>query len=358
MAQIARQTAADESPRTAGSIGEIITASSHLLGILNDVLDMSKTESGKFALASEPFSVLSAADEVRQIIGQRCTEKGITFNCHTDDLPDNIVKGDRLRINQVLINLLGNAVKFTDKDGQVGLAVHADAEDEAGITFSYTVTDNGIGMTEEQISRLFRPFEQADSSIAARFGGTGLGLAISQNLVNQMGGEIVVESTPDRGSTFSFTLTFEKTDETPIEAFRISEQGSLNLSGHRILLVEDIEINRVILIELLSDTGLVIDEAANGEEALERFGAAAPGTYDLIFMDIQMPGMDGYEVTRRIRALERPDAHNVDIIAMTANAYREDIERALAAGMNGHVAKPIDIGEVRHLLAKKLLTSG
>ena len=292
------------------------------------------------------------------IISSRCKDKFITFDTNLSTVPDAVFIGDKLRLNQTLINLLGNAVKFTKSDGTIRFHVDPVSITEDAATLTFTVSDNGIGMSADQMDHLFVAFEQADNSIARRFGGTGLGLAISQNLVNQMGGEIVVESTPDRGSTFSFTLTFEKTDETPIEAFRISEQGSLNLSGHRILLVEDIEINRVILIELLSDTGLVIDEAANGEEALERFGAAAPGTYDLIFMDIQMPGMDGYEVTRRIRALERPDAHNVDIIAMTANAYREDIERALAAGMNGHVAKPIDIGEVRHLLAKKLLTSG
>jgi CheY-like chemotaxis protein len=249
-------------------------------------------------------------------------------------------------------------------------------ETETGITLTFTVADNGIGMSEEHASRLFTAFEQGDAGIAARFGGTGLGLAISQNLVGMMGGKISVKSHTGAGSVFSFTLNFEKSGEQA--GTRQTAGTSLpDLHGKRILLVEDIEINRIILIELLSDTGLTIDEAADGKEALEKFAAFPESYYDLIFMDVRMPRMDGYEAAGQIRALEKarrektaehlkekspefpaetPQEHpqGVPIIAMTANAYQEDIDRAIASGMNGHLAKPIDLEAVSRTLREKL----
>jgi CheY-like chemotaxis protein len=201
------------------------------------------------------------------------------------------------------------------------------------------------------MSRLFLAFEQADSSIAARFGGTGLGLAISQNLVQQMGGVILVHSAPGEGSTFTFTIGMDRAECEPEET---DSDGIVpDLTGRHILLVEDLAINRVILTELLADTHVEIDEAEDGLEALEKFENSPVNHYDLIFMDVQMPNVDGYEATRRIRILPRPDSATVPIIAMTANAYREDIEQARKAGMNAHLAKPIDVDAVMRLLAEK-----
>ena len=354
MAQIARQNAGIEAPKTLKSINEIIVASSHLLGILNDVLDISKIEAGKFTLASEPFSLHAAVRNVGNIIIPRCVEKNVEYLCNVEEIPDTVIFGDDLRLKQVLINLLGNAVKFTDPGGTVSLLIYTLDEQEESVTLCFTVRDNGIGMTREQVSRLFTAFEQADSSIASRFGGTGLGLAISQNLVQQMHGEISVQSIPGNGSDFTFTLSFTRAHEIPCGESAEPDCPGLDLSGKRILLAEDIEINRLILLELLRETNASFDEAEDGLDALSLFENSSHDYYDLVFMDIQMPRMDGYEAARRIRALDRPDAGRVPIIAMTANAYREDIEKALAAGMNSHLAKPVDIDAVKRLLADML----
>jgi|GEM_PF-644809 len=350
MARIARNSI-DNREKALSSIDEITTASMHLLGILNDVLDMAKIEAGKFEIIREPFNVRAALGEVVTIINQRCKDKYIAFDHTVADLPDIWLAGDKLRLNQVLINLLGNAVKFTNNDGRINFCVEVLFETEETLSLSFTLSDNGIGMSQDQMLRLFKPFEQADRTVASRFGGTGLGLAISQNLVNMMGGMITVNSTPGKGSIFHFDLVFPKAEYArPTE--EAAEEAVIDLSGKRILLAEDVEINRVILQELLAETNVVIDEACDGLAAVELFEKEAPGTYDLIFMDIQMPEMDGYEATKAIRASAHADAKTIPILAMTANAYQEDVDRALAAGMNGHLAKPIDIDMVLWTLDK------
>jgi signal transduction histidine kinase/CheY-like chemotaxis protein len=339
----------EDNEKALRGVNQIMTSSHHLLGILNDILDMSKIESGKLELTREPFSLLTACGEVSDIMTHRCVEKSITFITNIHEIRDMTLIGDKLRLNQVLINLLSNAVKFTNTNGKIKFIteildfIHEEGAEKVQIKFS--VSDNGIGMSEEQMKKLFIPFEQADSTIAARFGGTGLGLSLSQNFVNMMGGTISVSSEPDKGSRFEFTLSFDKgKDETQLPASQAVDEKyeNMNLSGKRILLAEDIEINRLIVYELLSLTGLSIDEAEDGRKAVEAFSASPKGYYDIILMDIQMPVLDGYEAAREIRALDRADAKTVPIIAMTANAYKEDVEQALAAGMNGHLAKPID----------------
>jgi len=339
--------------KTTESIVEVETASHHLLGILNDVLDMAKMESGKFELNEEPFALRMAMSEVAMIIRQRCSEKGVDFIERVEEPSDLRVLGDKLRLKQVLINLLGNASKFTPSGGQVYFTVSVveRAGDRAGVRFS--VRDTGIGISEEQKGKLFAAFEQADSTIAVKYGGTGLGLTISQNLVGRMGGEITVESVFGEGSEFSFTLPMVVTDAVAEQ----EAEGAVpppNLRGKRMLLAEDIEINRIILRELLSETSLEIDEAEDGQIAVEMFEAAAENYYDIVFMDIQMPRLNGYETARTIRALARGDAQTVPIIAMTANAFKDDVENALAAGMNAHLAKPVDIDKVFRLLAERL----
>jgi signal transduction histidine kinase/CheY-like chemotaxis protein len=342
MTEIARRAGTLE--KKDRSLEEIDAASNHLLGILNDVLDMSKIESGKFTIAHDAFDLKTAMEEVSHIIIQRCTEKELSFETGFSSLGNYTVLGDKLRLKQVLINLLGNAIKFTSPGGTIRFLVELTEEREAGITARFSVSDSGIGMTPEQCAKLFTAFEQADNSISVRFGGTGLGLAISQNLVKMMGGLIVVESVFGTGSDFSFTLDMETV--APVEKDVEDRTSTQDFTGKRILLVEDIEINRMILVELLADTQVEIEEAADGEKALAAFAEKPPGYYNLIFMDIQMPNMDGYEAAQAIRALDRTDAKTIPIIAMTANAYREDVEHAFQAGMNGHLAKPIEIEAV------------
>jgi CheY-like chemotaxis protein/nitrogen-specific signal transduction histidine kinase len=352
MTLIARKSAVNEKNLT--SITAIETASKHLLGILNDVLDMSKIESGKFELINDRFNLKVVMDEVKEIIRQRCTEKNIKLDASLSEKNDIFVQGDHLRLKQVFINLLGNAVKFTPDNGAINFSMNIIDENEKKMKVHFIVSDNGIGMTEEQLGRLFRTFSQADSTIYNRFGGTGLGLSISQNLVQMMGSQIIVKSKLNEGSSFEFTVDFDKAEESSA-----NEEGILNfipdLSGKRILLVEDVEINRAILIELLTDTHVKFDEAENGEEAVIIFNKAPHGYYDLIFMDVRMPLLDGYEATRQIRQLKRPDAKTIPIVAMTADAYKEDIDKALASGMNGHLAKPIDISAVMKMLMEKLI---
>ncbi|MDR1317021.1 MAG: response regulator [Spirochaetales bacterium] len=384
MTAIARKTVEQE--KVNSSLKEISTASSHLLDILNDILDMSKIESGKFSLMSEPFHLRAAMQEVANIIRLRCAEKHITLVSAFDSLPASVVRGDRLRLKQVLINLLGNAVKFTPEGGRIEFTATSEAAaeiiaagavattagatavasaaaaaettaTEAGpdtrIAINFTVKDTGIGMNGDQLSRVFKVFEQADNSISAHYGGTGLGLAISQSLVEMMGGHISVHSTTNIGSTFTFTIQLEKTEETLDDETRKPEPA-LDFSGKHLLLAEDVDINRIILKELLAETHLCIDEACDGNDVLEKFTISPENHYDIIFMDIQMPNMDGYQASRRIRALQRSDATGVPIIAITANAYREVVQRALDAGMNGHIAKPIDFDAVMRILAENL----
>ena len=353
MAAIAKTASSHD--KVNASITEVETASKHLMGVLNDVLDMSKIESGKFILAMEEYMFRTAMEEVISIIQQRCDDKNLRFITNIDSVENFGVYGDKLRLKQVLINLLGNAVKFTARDGQIKFLIKILKENNQEFITGFTVTDTGIGISEEQKGKLFSAFEQADATIAIRFGGTGLGLTISQNLVGMMGGEIMVESELNKGSTFSFSIPLTKMTEELKEISVIS--GIPMLKGKRILVVEDIEINRVILSELLSETEVEIDEASDGVEAVKKFSSSVDGTYDLIIMDIQMPNMDGYEATRSIRVLERHDAKVVPIIALTANAYQEDINRALDAGMNSHLSKPINIEAVMHMLAEYLLQS-
>ena len=345
MTEIARRT--PELQKKDSSLDEISAASGHLLAVLNDVLDMAKIESGKFTLIQEPFTLFDAMNEVANIINQRCAEKSVKFITFFDSRTKCGVLGDKLRLNQVLINLLGNAVKFTPDGGTVRFTVEA----IEGGAIHFAVEDTGIGIPEEQIDSLFNAFEQADSSIAVKYGGTGLGLSISQTLINLMGGHITVTSQPGHGSLFEFAITFEAAE---VEETVQADLEIPDLTGKRLLMVEDIEINRIIMRELLTDTHLEIEDAEDGVRATELFATSPHQYYDLIFMDVQMPNMNGYEATQAIRAMDREDAASIPILAMTANAYKEDIAQAITSGMNGHLSKPINISEVMSAL-KRLL---
>ena len=332
------------------AVKEVATASGHLRDIINDILDFSKIEAGKLELHSEAFHLFRLLDEIFSMMQQRCLDSNINFIIDFSEFGDTCVSGDRLRLKQVLINLIGNAVKFTPEMGIIHYTVHRTAVTKDAITLDFRIRDNGIGIGQEQLSRLFTAFEQADKSISTKFGGTGLGLAISQRIIQQMGGTIVVESELGNGSTFHFTLTLPLAGEpsTP----ELGDVVVPDLSGRRILVVEDIAVNRLVLSELLSITNVAIEEAVDGQEAVEVFERSPVNHFDLIFMDVQMPRMNGYEATKALRSLERPDAKTIPIFAMTANAYREDVTNALDAGMNDHIAKPVDINIVQTKLGE------
>jgi CheY-like chemotaxis protein len=276
-----------------------------------------------------------------------------------DDVPWIIIS-DEQRLAQVIANLLSNAVKFTHEGGEISLAAAVSASDGDICRIRVVVTDNGIGISEEQKPKLFRSFEQADGSISRKYGGTGLGLSISKHIVELMGGRIWVESELGRGSAFIFEINARAEDvyegAPPNETERAESDDGV-FRGKTILLAEDVEINCEVFSSLVEHTDIDIDFARDGQEAVDMF-MAEPDRYDMILMDIHMPEMDGYEATRRIRASEHKNARTIPIVAMTANVFREDIERCKAAGMNDHLGKPIDAGEVIRKLREYILSSG
>ncbi len=323
---------------------EIANASEHLLTIINDVLDMSKIEACKLTLSPAPFSLAEAMEEVVLIFNQRARESDLTFNRTFEGLENRIVLGDKLLLKQVLINLLSNAIKFTHRGGKVFFRVQAMDRDAEQIDVTFQVSDSGIGMDQEQMAKLFTPFEQTRPDISTQYGGTGLGLAISGKLVEIMGGTIQVESQPGNGSKFRFTIPLSlcAPQNTPV-LHAVAKQA--DFSGKTILVVEDIPLNRQILLELLESTGVEFAEAENGREAVDKY-IAAPERFDLILMDMLMPVMDGLEATRQIRRLDHLRSTPVPIIALTANAFQEDVDACREAGMMAHISKPIKYHEL------------
>jgi len=341
------KSALDDIEKKDYAFEKIEEASKHLLGVINDILDMSKIEANKFELFSVEFDFEKLLDKVTDIINFRVEEKHQQLSFYIDpDIPQTLA-GDDQRLSQVLTNLLSNAVKFTPERGSIQLSAHFLKEENGLCTIQVAVADTGIGISAEQQARLFTSFEQAETSTSRKFGGTGLGLAICKSIVKLMGGTIWVESELGSGSTFVFTVQLEKHTglAKPAKDSDMVPEQEERFPGRRILLAEDLEINREIVAAMMEPLCLEIDFAENGKEALRMF-SARPEYYDLIFMDLQMPEMDGFEAARRIRAIASPKAAEIPIIAMTANVFKEDIEKCLKTGMNGHVGKPLDIGEI------------
>jgi PAS domain S-box-containing protein len=312
----------------------ILDAGEHLLGVINDILDMSKIEAGKMALDASPFRLAAVIANASGFVVAQAAAKGISYTVdRSENLPD-WVSGDAQRLQQILANLLSNAVKFTER-GEVRL--HAMAIDDE---IHFTVADTGIGMTPEQAARLFAPFEQGDSSTSRRFGGTGLGLAISRRLAVLMGGEIRVESVPGAGSRFTLHLPLPRSQPGPSAGPIAVAPGGLRLKGLRVLAAEDIEVNRLILEDLLVQEGARVVFAENGLQAVEAVRNAGATAFDVVLMDVQMPEMDGYTATSQILKI----APDLPVIGLTAHAMAAERHRCLAAGMREHVAKPIDPG--------------
>ncbi|HSD37406.1 MAG TPA: ATP-binding protein [Rhodocyclaceae bacterium] len=322
----------DSSPRSVDAANRILQAGENLLGVINEILDFSKIEAGKMLIDEQPFELALAVSRAVELVRDRAILKRLEFDAHIGtDLPA-WVRGDRLRVEQILINLLSNAVKFTQR-GEVSVAVSRSRE-SSDIVFR--IADTGIGMSADQVNRLFSAFEQADSSTTRKYGGTGLGLVISRSLANQMGGDVSVESYVGAGSTFTLTLPLAEVSaqsRVPVAATRVQR-----LRGLRVLAAEDIELNRFVLEDLLTNEGATVDFAEDGQLALDRLTSKGASAYDLVLTDIQMPVMDGYELAQNITQTWP----RLPVIGLTAHAMREEREKCLACGMVAHVIKPID----------------
>jgi len=341
----------DDPEHARSDLHKIQASSQHLLSLINSVLDMSKIESDAVTLEMEPMSIHATAENLRTIIQADAQAHGLELVVEETGIVDDVVVCDRLRLNQVLLNLVGNAIKFTDEGGEVRvtfsqpqLRMHGSA------LYEIRVSDTGIGMSEEFLEKIFVPFERERTSTVSGIQGTGLGMPITKNIVDLMGGTIDVASTVGKGTTFTVTLRLEVADAAAAAA--VSQQGEGGVSalderptfeGHRALLVEDNALNQEIARAILETARFEVDVADDGDVAVRAVADAAPGHYDVVLMDIQMPRMDGYEATRQIRELPDERRANVPIIAMTANAFEEDRRAATAAGMDAHVAKPIDV---------------
>ncbi|MDL2294054.1 response regulator [Ruminococcaceae bacterium OttesenSCG-928-D13] len=345
----------DDQKQVQAYLGNIQASSDHLLSLINDILDLSKIESGKAECELVMVDCRQEAEAVRSIITPQAEAKGQVLEVAIDPQVPGYVNCDITRLNQVLVNLLGNAVKFTPEGGTVALEVQLLESRPEGCRLLWSVRDTGIGIEEKQIARLFDPFEQGDNSTTRKYGGTGLGLAISRQLVEMMGGAITVKSQVGAGSTFSFSLWLTTGTGAEFQAAAGPDDTKVDLTGRRILLVEDSDINRLIAEDIFTGMGAEVEIACDGRQAVNRH-AENPDGYDMIFMDIQMPVMDGYAATRAIRASGLPGAADIPIIAMTANVFREDVQRALDAGMNGHVGKPFEVAQIEAAILQAMRT--
>ena len=337
-------------------LSEISIASTHLLGVINDILDVSKIEAEKFVLASDEFNFMETIKKIRTITAELIKRKKQVFELDCDpNIPKRLI-GDDLRFSQVITNFLSNAVKFTPEYGKITLEAKLAADNGDEVELVLAVTDTGIGISQEQQKNLFTAFEQADRSTSRKYGGTGLGLVISKNIVNQMGGNVKVTSELGKGSRFEFNVFLKKgaDDETYVEVPPAEPVERFDYTGRHILLVEDVSINREIIIALLEDTNIGIDCAENGLMGANMF-INNQDKYDLIFMDIQMPLMDGFDATRKIRSAGTVKSKTVPIVAMTANAFKEDVEKCKDCGMDDHIAKPIDLNIMLEKLHKYLI---
>lgn len=358
-------------------LSKIQTASKHLLLLVNDVLDMSHIESGTLKLEHAPVYFPDVLEDLKSIVQTDISAKQLEFHVDTKNMVHKNVITDKLRLNQVLLNILENAVKYTRPGGEICFQIQELKGQEPGFAkYEFRVKDTGIGMSEEFIAHIFEPFSREQTSTVSGIEGMGLGMAIVKKIVDRMGGTIAVKSRQGEGTEVIVILKFKVSSQPVANEMRalsrpeqmeifsekekakqenLKEESSENpFKNKKILLVEDNELNREIAVELLKEEGFILDTAEDGTIAVEKMRTAKPGQYDLILMDIQMPTMDGYEATRQIRKLKNPETANIPIVAITANAFEEDRQKALEAGMNEHVAKPIDLARLLEVVKKVL----
>ena len=350
------------------NLDHIENASKHLLDLINEVLDIAKIESGKYALTDAPFNLMDMLKSLGEVIEPQCAAKGQTYVFSAEGPANAVFLGDEISLRQMLVNLLTNAVKYTDEGGRVSLSVSVTPSLAAGYhRITFVISDNGIGMSADYLERLFEPFVVEGRSSSQ---GTGLGMPIVRNIVSTMGGDIHVESQEGKGTTFTVTVNkrlLEEASESStnaasehrglraeIDDVEASSGSKPDLSGIRILLAEDSPLNAEIAVELLGAEGMEVTWARDGKEACELFAKKAPNTFDLVLMDVRMPRMDGHEATRAIRAMNRDDAGRIPIVAMSANAFVDDALASLRSGMNAHLSKPIDMDELIATIAREL----
>ena len=365
----------DSKERVEEYLQKIMTSGNHLLGLINDVLDMSRIESGKMHLEEEPCDLSLLLQGIYSIVQSDIDAKRQNLYMDLEDIQNRKIYCDKLRVNQVLLNLLSNAMKYTESGGSIYLSVKENRDAPAGTAgYEFFVRDTGIGMSEEFLDHIFEPFEREKNTTISGIQGTGLGMAITKNIVDMMRGSIQVESEPGKGTEFRISLSFRLAEEEADGAAgdskeNIEEKGQEDqalgsaaaqkelpkLTG-RILLAEDNELNQEIAVELLGDAGFCTDVASNGQMAVEMLADSKPGHYQLVLMDVQMPVMNGYEAAKAIRRLPDPLLAEIPILAMTANAFEEDRQEALRCGMNGHIAKPIDVDKLFDTLKQVLCT--
>lgn len=342
-------------PEIKNCLEKIRNSSEHLLTLINDVLDISRIESGKIKYAPVPTDINAVTDTVLNIMHGFLSNRNINFCTKLADFKTPYVLADAVRIREVLVNILGNAVKFTDDGGTITFETsYQSGEDDRHIVISYRISDTGIGMSEEFVEHIFDEFSQEQSSARTQYQGTGLGMAITKRYIDLMGGTILVESKKNEGSTFVVEIPVEVVEEGMVVRQDIPT-AKIDLTGIKILMAEDIDLNAEIAMVQLEDAGMQVIRARDGKEAVKIFTESPPGTFDMILMDVMMPEMNGYEATRIIRSMhERGEECNIPIIAMTANAFAEDVQASIDAGMNGHISKPIDIDEVLKAIARNV----
>ncbi len=371
----------DLTPLQRERLSKMNASADHLLSLIKDVLDMSRIERGQMELADDPFVLQDMLDQITNMFETQCVTRGLRFDHVLKGECSECYRGDETKLRQVLINILDNAVKFTNVPGTISFTTEVIAHFEGRDTLRFTIADTGIGIDEAYLPKLFTAFTQEDAAITSRYGGSGLGMAISKNLMDMMGGEIGVSSKKGEGSTFTVTVTLRVCDELPAAAETVSDEtaaaaadtaatGSVveevldvivdasassaatSLDGLHMLIAEDVDINAEILADILDMEGITSERARDGQDAVEMFTQSEPGHFDAVLMDIRMPAMDGLMSARTIRTLDRPDAATVPIIAITANAFEEDVQRSLQAGMNAHLSKPVDPDELFETLQR------
>ncbi len=352
------QTHMDDMKRVEGCLDKISMASRHMLSLLNDVLDMNKIESGKLTLREEEFSLPQLLETIKELFIATAEEKKLTYEVKEVSLHNPNVVGDETRLQQVLTNIVSNAIKYTPEGGTVTLELRERRPEESQMgIYEFICRDSGIGMSEEFQTKIFEPFERAEDVRVSKIQGTGLGMSIAKNIVGLMGGDIKLKSALGKGSTFTVTvpLRHQEIGTSTGQAKKNQESGLQELhnrsyKGRRALVVEDNELNREIAAEILEMTGLTVEVAENGQEAVDKVLASDVGYYSIILMDIQMPVMNGYEATAAIRSSSREDLKTIPVIALSANVFAGDISAATSAGMNGHLAKPLDLPSLNHML--------
>ena len=345
----------NDGERAKDCMQKIDESSKLLLSLINDVLDMAKLESGTVVFSKESINLDEVCQEITESLSFQAEEKGLHVVGNHDDYSGVYVWSNAVHLKKILMNLFTNSMKYNKVNGSIYMSMRTIERSEDHMTCEFKIKDNGIGMSEEFIkNELFTPFVQADNSPRSDYNGTGLGMPIVKQLVEKMGGTITVESKLGEGSCFTVVLPFKiDTNARPEE----KEDFHADIAGIRVLLVEDNELNAEIAEFMLTENGAEVETVKNGLEAVQCFKASEPGKYDVILMDVMMPVMDGLTATRTIRALKRQDAKTIPIIAMTANAFREDAEKCLGAGMNAHLAKPLDDKKIKLTISEELRRS-